>query len=113
MLAGDTPAATGATLVGILSGAAARSDVRLGAIQIQDATGGDSTTFRPVLVTADATGDVRGLATLLELLETGPPFVAVRRLEVTQPEPAGAADQSEKLRIAITVEGVALVQHAR
>jgi hypothetical protein len=107
VLSGRSPAAAGATLAGLVSGAAAAAGVRLGAVQVLSDSAGPST-FTRVSVRADATGDVRGLTRLLEALERGPTLLAVREISVTQPEPAATPNRAESLRVEIVVAGLAL-----
>jgi hypothetical protein len=105
LLAGETPASAGATLAGLVSGAAATTNVRLGAVDVRVDSARPGT-FTHVAVAATATGDVRGLTHLLARLEAGPTLLAVRALTLTQPEPGAAADRMEILQVAFTVEGL-------
>lgn len=114
LLSGDTPASAGATLAGLVSGAAAAAGVRLGAVQIHapraDAAQRDA--FTRIIAETDATGDVHGLAQLLALLERGPILLAVRTFAVTQAEPAAPADRMEVLHATLIVEGLMLAPRA-
>lgn len=110
LLGGESPAAAGATLAGLVSGAAASAGVRLGAVQIRP----DSlapTAFTRIAIRADATGDVRGVTRMLASLEAGPTLLAVRSLSIDQPEPAAAHESMEQLRMTIVVEGLMLTPH--
>jgi hypothetical protein len=114
LLSGESPASAGATLAGLVSGAAASANVRLGAVQVQAPAAGDSsrgTTFTPVRVAVDVTGDIRGLTQMLALLERGPVRLAIRALAITQPAPAVPASQMEALHATLTLEGLMLTTH--
>jgi hypothetical protein len=107
LLEGETPATASATLAGIISGAAVRSNVRIGALQLHADTASRGTFVR-IGVRGDATGDVAGITTMLSLLESGPTLLAVRELSITQPEPGALADHAEALRVELSVEGLML-----
>lgn len=107
LLEGETPAGAGATLASILSGAAAVSSVRLGSVQIRADTARRGV-FTRVAVSADLTGDIRGISAMLAMLERGPALLAVRELSITQPEPAAGDDHAEALRADVVVEGLML-----
>jgi Type II secretion system (T2SS), protein M subtype b len=107
LLNGETPAAAAGTLAGLISGAAATSGVRLGAVQVRPAATAPGA-FARVAVRANAIGDVRGLVELLATLERGPTMLVVRELAVAQPEPATPAEAAEALRFEFVVEGLAL-----
>jgi hypothetical protein len=130
ILSGDSPAAAGAVLAGIVSGAASVSGMRMGAIQVQtspspgheraltetrDATLGrrQQPVFVRVAVSAEATGDILGLTRLMRQLERGPAALAVRRISIAQPEPAAGDDRPEMLHVEMLVEGIALASRAR
>ena len=70
LLEGETPATASATLAGIISGAAVRSNVRIGALQLRADTASRGT-FVHIGVSGDATGDVAGITAMLSLLEGG------------------------------------------
>jgi hypothetical protein len=108
LLDGESPASAGATLAAILTGAAARSGVRLGSVQVTPDTASAST-FTRVAVRADATGDLQGITEMLQYLESTPELLAVRELAITQPDAGGANDRPESLQMEITVLGLALV----
>lgn len=107
LVAGDTPALATAELAGMISAAAAGSNVRIGALQLRSDSAGHGT-FRRVTVRASLTGDIRGLAALLAALERGPTLLSVRELAITQPEPAAGDDRPESLRAEVVVDGLAL-----
>lgn len=111
LLDGTTPAASGASLSAILSGAAARAGVRLNSVQVVPDSVKEGRTFLRVALHADATGDVAGVTRMLALLEGGPELLAVRDLVITQPDPAGAQGP-EQLHAELTVEGLALQKGA-
>jgi hypothetical protein len=107
ILSGDSPNSAGATLAGILSGAAAQSGVRLGAVQIR----GDSLSrdaFTRIGARMDGTGDVRGVANMLAALERGPTLLSIRSFSITQPEMLAGDDRVEALRVELDVEGLML-----
>jgi len=111
LLDGTTPAAAGASLSGLLSGAAARAGVRLNSVQVVPDSVRDDRTFLRVSLHADATGDVAGVARMLALIEGGPELLAVRELVITQPDPA-VQGAPEQLHAELTVEGLALARPA-
>jgi len=105
ILSGETVNAAGATLAGLLSGAAAQSGVKLGAVQLRP----DSLSraaFTPIGARVDATGDIRGLMQMLSLIESGPTVLRVRSLGITQPDIAAADDRVEALHLELEVEGL-------
>ena len=107
LIDGDSPATASAALAGIISGAAARSNVKIGALQLHADTASRGTFVR-VGVRGDATGDVAGITGMLALLEGGPTLLAVRELSITQPETSAPADHMEALRVELNVEGLML-----
>jgi Type II secretion system (T2SS), protein M subtype b len=107
LLSGDTPAAAGATLAGLVSGAAAQASTRLGALQVR-ADSMSHGTFTRIAVMGNATGDVQGVAELLSALEHGPTLLAVRELSVSQTDPAAPVDRMEVLHVDFAVEGLML-----
>lgn len=111
LLGGGSPAAAGATLAGLVSGAAATSGVRLGAVQIRPDTA-SSSAFTRISVRADAMGDVRGVTNMLSALERGPTLLAIRSLAIDQPDPAATSEQMEALRVTLVVEGLMLTPRA-
>lgn len=110
LLDGTTPAASGASLSAILSGAAARAGVRLNSVQVVPDSVQAGRTFLRVALHADATGDIAGVARMLALLEGGPELLAVRDLVITQSDPS--AQGPEQLHAELTVEGLALAKGA-
>jgi hypothetical protein len=111
ILDGRTPAAAGATLAAIVSGAAAKAGLQVNSVQVRPDSAGPGI-FTPVSVHADATGDVRGIAAMLGLLERGPELLAVRSLAVSGAQPAAPGTQPEALHLELTVEGLALSRPA-
>jgi Tfp pilus assembly protein PilO len=109
LLDGDTPAAAGAALASRLAGAAAKSGVRLGAVQVRPDTAARGT-FTRVRARVDAVGDVPAVARFVADLESGPELLAIRELSVNQPDAGGPAERPETLRMEITVEGMALIR---
>ena len=107
LLDGASSAAAGATLAGLVSGAAATAGVRFGAVQIRSDTA-SSETFTRISVRADAAGDISGVTKMLATLERGPTLLAIRSLSMDQSEPAAGSDRMETLRISIVVEGLML-----
>ena len=107
ILDGSTPAAAGASLASLVSGAAARANVALGTVQVQPDTAAAGTFVR-VTVHGDATGDLPGIARMLALLEGGPELLMVREVSITQPDAGGPADRVETLRLEFAVQGLAL-----
>jgi hypothetical protein len=107
VLDGGSAAAAGASLASLVSGAAARSGVQLGSVQVRPDTSGAGAFLR-IVVQADGTGDLPAITRLLALLEGGPELLAVRGVSLTQPNPGGPAEQPEALRVELTVEGLAL-----
>lgn len=114
---GPTPAAQGAALAAMVSGAAEGAGLKLGAVQIsadlaQGANRGPrapAPSFSRLRVRADATGDVKGVTDFLAALERGPALLRVRELAVTQPEPGAPAERAEALRVEVVVEGIGIV----
>lgn len=106
LLGADTPPTAGATLLAMVSNAAVGAGLQIGSIQSTGDSAGVH--FARVAVRGEASGDVEGLTTFLEALETGPVITGVRELSVDQPEPGAPNDQSEALRIQFVVEGIAL-----
>jgi len=107
LLGGDSPATASATLAGIVSGAAARANVRIGALQLSADTATRGV-FTRVSVHGDATGDIAGITAMLSALEGGPTLLAIRELSITQPEPGAPSDHAEALRVELAVVGLML-----
>ena len=107
ILIGETVNAAGATLAGILSGAAAQSGVKLGTVQLRS----DSLShgaFTRVGARVDATGDIRGVMQMLALLETGPTLLRVRSFGIAQSDVSAGDDRTEALHVEIETEGLML-----
>lgn len=112
LLAGGSPAASGAALASLVSGAGARAGVQIGSVQIHPDTA-TAGTFLRVSVRADGTGDLPAITRMLALLEGAPELLAVRSISITQPNPGGPAEQPEALRLELAVEGLALADPER
>jgi hypothetical protein len=112
ILDGRTPAAAGGTLAALVSGAAAKAGMQLNSVQVRPDSAGPGT-FTRVAVRVDATGDVRGVARMLSLLERGPEMLAVREISVTGAQPGAPDAQPEALHLELSVEGLALSRPAR
>jgi hypothetical protein len=110
LLDGTTPAAAGASLAALVSGAAARSGVRLNSVQVAQDSASAGRTFLRVSLHADATGDVAGVSKMLSLLEGGPELLAIREMSISQPDPVGQGP--EQLHAELTIEGLALAAAA-
>lgn len=109
LLAGETPAEAASMLTAVIADVARRSLVRLDAMEVRVDTS-DRKSLPRVSLDAQATADVRGLASLLYSLERGPTLLAVRRLVVQPANVQSPPDQIENLSIRLTVEGLALVR---
>jgi hypothetical protein len=109
VLGGESPAAAGAALASLVSGAAARAGVQLGSLQVRPDTASAGTLMR-ISVRADGTGDLPAITRMLALLEGGPELLAIRELSLTQPSPGGPGEQPEALRVELSVQGLALLR---
>ena len=109
VLDGGSPAASGAALASLVSGAAARAGVQIGSVQVRPDTA-SAGTFMRIGVRADGTGDLPAIIRMLAMLEGAPELLAVRELSITQPAPGGPAEVPEALRMEIGVHGLALVR---
>ena len=107
ILVGDSPNAAGATLAALLSGAAAVSNIRLGTVQLR-ADSLSHEAFTRVGARVVATGDVRGVLRMLDVLDRGPTLLAVRSVAITQPDPAAGDDRIEALHVELEIEGLML-----
>ncbi len=122
LISGTTPAAASANLAALISAAAARTEVTLGALELSIDTTGmarrspshsasrDSmpSAFARVLVRGDAAGDVRGLVRFIAALEQGPTLLSVEQMSVSQPDPAAPPERMETLHAQFVVAGLAL-----
>lgn len=108
ILDGESPAAAGASLASLVSGAAARAGVQIGSVQVRPDSAGAGT-FMRIAVQADGTGDLPAIVRMLGMLEGGRELLAIRQVSITQPTPGGPAEQAEALRLDLTVDGLALV----
>jgi hypothetical protein len=112
VLDGESAASSGAALAALVSGAAAKAGVQVGAVQLSQPDSAARTVFTRVRVRADATGDLPGLLRFLRELEGGPALVAVREWSVAQPAAGGPAEVAEELRLELTVEGLTALRPA-
>jgi hypothetical protein len=109
LLSGESPSAAGASLASLVSGNAQAARLRLGSIRMRsDSVALDR--FAGVSVETELTGDIHGVSTLLHSLESGAALLRVRRLVITQPEPAAPSDRPEALRVELVVEGIAITR---
>jgi len=109
LLDGESPSAAAATLASILTGAAARAGVLLGAVDVQPDTASGGT-FTRVAVRTGVTGDLEGVTELLRYLESVPELLAVREISITQPDAGGTPDRPEALQVELTIQGLALLR---
>lgn len=112
LIGAASPASAAATLAGIVSGAAARSGVRIASTQI---VAGDTARARElpiVRIRVEAVGDVTGVTRMLAQLEGGSTLLRVRSLSISQPEPAAPSEKAEALRVELVVEGLSLAPTA-
>lgn len=111
LIPGTSPASAAATLAGIVSGAAALTNVRIASVQVlADTTGARE--LPVVRVRVDAVGDVAGISRMLATLEGGPTLIRVRALALSQAEPAAPPEQVEALHARLVAEGLALVHES-
>ena len=110
VLDGESAASAGAALASLVSGAAAKAGVQIGAVQLSRPDSAARTVFTRVRVRTDATGDLPGLLRFLQALEGGPALLAVREWSVSQPNAGGPATLPETLRLELTVEGLTSVE---
>ena len=103
---GESSASAGASLASLVSGAAAKAGVQLGAVQLSRPDSAARTVFSRVRVRTDATGDLPSLLRFLGTLEGGPTLLAVREWSFSQPNAGGPADRPEQLRLELSVEGL-------
>lgn len=106
LLNGETTASAGAALAALVSGAAAKAGVQVGAVLLSQPDSAARTVFTRVRVRSDATGDLPGLLRFLRELEGGPALLSVRDWSVSQPAAGGPAEVPESLRLEFAVEGL-------
>jgi len=105
---GATPAQASASLASYVTQAATEAGVQLGSVKLLTDSSAKRKQTYFVRVQLDASGDIRGFSTFLQLLETGTrPLVAIRKLSISQPNPAAPANVAESLRGSLEVEGIA------
>lgn len=126
---GADDGAAGRALAAMVSGAAVGAEVRLTSTSVVEdrprGTGraamgeasGDrrraarpATLLRTVAVRIAGTGDVRGIATLLQALERGPARLRVRSMAISQPDVGAGDDRVETLQLEMVVEGLAVAR---
>jgi hypothetical protein len=113
IVAGESVASAGASLASLVSGAAAKAGVQLGAVQLSQPDSAARTVFTRLRVRTDATGDLPSLLRFLQALEGGPTLLAVREWSISQPNAGGPADRPEQLRLELSVEGLTAPTEAR
>ena len=101
----QTSAGAGGSLASLVSDAAAETNVRLGSVQIRADTN-VANAFTHLMVHADLTGDIRGLANMMATLEKGPTLLAIREMAISQPELAAGDERAEVLHAELVVEGL-------
>jgi Tfp pilus assembly protein PilO len=98
-----------ANLAALLSGAAQGSMLRVTSMQARaDSMAGSP--FIRITVSTDLTGDIRGVASFLRLLEEGPTMVAVRQISITPVDPASPSDRPEVITMQLVAEGIAILR---
>ncbi|HET7586184.1 MAG TPA: GspMb/PilO family protein [Gemmatimonadaceae bacterium] len=107
LLGGRSASSAAATLAGLVSGSANSAGMSVGAIDV-GIDSAETDAFVPVRARAQLTGDVRGIARLLQQLESGPILLRVRELTITQTDPGAGADRPEELHIELVVDGLML-----
>jgi Type II secretion system (T2SS), protein M subtype b len=108
ILRGATIPEAGASLAGVLSDYADDRAIRLVSVQVRPDSGAKDG-FARVAVRATGVGDVAGITSLLQDIESGAPILAVRELVITQPDPAGLDGRAEALRFEMLIEGLASI----
>ena len=96
ILRGATIPEAGASLASVLSDYADDRAIRLVSVQVRPDSGAKGGLAR-VAVRATGVGDVAGITSLLQDIESGAPILAVRELVITQPDPAGRDGRAEAL----------------
>ena len=106
-LRGATPSEAASMLAAAVGEIARTSLVRIDALELHVDTTRAGELPR-VRVDAQASGDIAGLAALLQGLERGPLLLAVRQVSVRPQAMDGPGNQVEMLAIHFSVEGLAL-----
>ena len=109
LIAGTSVAEAGAELSNAVSEYADSCSVRVMSLQVRPDTI-EARGFARVAVRLTGVGDVTGLTSLIEDIETGAPLLAVRELGVTQPDPTVASSKPETLRFELLVEALAVIR---
>lgn len=107
LLGGATQAAAGAQLAGVLSDAAAVSEVQLATVQLRSdtvAVGGQA--LARVAAHASLRGDLTSLALFFHTLEEGPTLLVVREFAISEADPGLPSTRLERLRLDVLVEGI-------
>jgi hypothetical protein len=91
-----------------VSEVAASVEVKVNSLQLRADSAFARDGFARIAVRFNGTGDVAGLAGLLVSLEGEDVFLAVRELNVTQPEPGAPDTKPEALRFELLIEGLAM-----
>lgn len=108
ILRGATAAESGASLANVIAGYADARAIRVVSMQVRPDSIAKDGIVR-VAVRATGVGDVAGITSLLQDIESGAPILAVRELAIAQPDPAAPDDRAEALRFEMLVEAVASV----
>jgi len=110
LLVAANPSTAAAALAGTVSAAAAHVGVTLGSLTPGADSVGDASLVR-VRVQTTATGDIATLSAFLAALEGAVPWIRVRSLHCTQPNPGAPDAQMESLQVTLTVDALARVRH--
>jgi hypothetical protein len=102
---GDAPASAGAELADLVSTAANAAEAQVTSVQLLPPRPSNDG-FGRVAARVDVTGDLEALAIMFEGLEVGPQLVAIRTLNITQPDAALPAGRRETLRAQMEVEAL-------
>jgi len=106
LLAGATGPAISALAASALSDFADESGVNLSAMQLHADSASASSDLAAVSVRMTGIGDIRGLMSLIQAIETDSAGFVVRELDVTQPEPAAPPNRQEALRFELLVDAI-------
>lgn len=112
LLSGASAAAAAAQLASLLDHLAMSARLAVTAMQLRADSAAPGSIVR-VAVRVMGTSDVRGLAAFLRAIEGNETPLAVRELNVSQPEPAAPDSKPEALRIDVLVEAVARIDVRR
>jgi hypothetical protein len=98
-----------AALTGAIGEAAAGSTIRIIGVETRLDTTSVPKTLRRISATVHANGDITGLASLLERLESRRTLLALRKLSVHPQNVEAPQNAAEVLDIRLTVEALALI----